>query len=77
MKLSDKIKPRLAEIIGVEEEDIKNDDLLIEDLHMSASDISDFVHELENEGLNINKIDFNDIMTVEDLLDAVSSQEED
>ncbi len=77
MKLSNKIKPRLAEIIGVDEDDIKDDDMLIDDLHMSASDISDFFHELESDGLNIGKVDFNEILTVDDLLESVRAQEED
>lgn len=76
MKLSTTIKDKLAEFIGADSDDIKDDDMLLEDLHMSASDVSDFYHDLENEGLNIGKIDFSEIQTVEDLVDSVSEQEE-
>lgn len=65
------LKKQLAEHIGVEVEDIKNEDMLSEDLHMSAADISDFLEKLENDGFNVSKIDLEETETVEELLEQV------
>lgn len=73
MKIIDKVKNLLAQHIGVEVEDIKNEDLLSEDLHMSATDISDFLEILENEGVNVSKINLEEIESVEELIEAAAS----
>lgn len=67
----DKFKRILANQIGVEPEDIENDDSFSHDLHMSASDLTDFVHNLGKEGFETNSIDLSEIETVEDLIDVL------
>lgn len=75
MKITDKVKQILAEYIGVEVEDIKDEDFLVDDLHMSATEISDFVESLETAGIDTSKIDLSEVEAVEDLLESVSSEE--
>ena len=74
--LTVKINKLLANHLGVEPEDIENDDSLSEDLHMTAVELADFAHVLENEGYPLSKIDFTQTETVGDLIDSISSHEE-
>ena len=73
---ADKIKELLANHIGVEPEDINNDDFFSEDLHMTAADLTDFSQVLEKEGFHTSKIDFTEIETVGDLIETVGFQED-
>ena len=75
MKITDKVKQLLADYIGVEVEDIKDEDFLVDDLHMSPTEISDFIESLENEGINTSKIELSEVEAVEDLLESLSSEE--
>lgn len=63
----EKIKDLLASFLGVEKTDINNDDSLKEDLHMSPSDIIDFVHILKENGFEIDEANLKDLDTVEEL----------
>lgn len=69
--MKDKLKKLLAQTIGVEPEDINDDDSFLTDLHMSASELSDFVHSLETEGFDISSVDLTATETVEDLLETL------
>ena len=65
------IKKLLADRIGTEVEDIKDDDFLSDDLHMTAGDISDFLHSIQEK----YEFEFDDIPgveTVQDLIDEIS-----
>lgn len=75
MKITDKVKQMLADYIGAEVEDIKDEDFLVDDLHMSATEIADFVDSLDNAGIDISKIDMSELEAVEDLLESISSEE--
>ena len=69
------IKGLLAEQIGVEPDDIKDEDAFSDELHMSAADLSDFSESLTNSGIDTSKLDLTQIETVGDLLEALSSEE--
>ena len=69
------IKKLLADYIGVELEDIDLADTLSEDLHVSASDVSEFIEQLGNQGLNTSSIVLEDIESVSDLIESISSEE--
>lgn len=71
-----KLKGLLADHIGVEPEDIEAEDYLTEDLHMTPTDLTDFTHVLEQEGFITTKLDFTQIQTVNDLIEALSGSEE-
>ena len=68
------VKNLLAEQIGVEPEDINDSDNFMEDLHMTVVNITDFVESIPTQGFDISLIDFTQIETVEDLIDALDAQ---
>ena len=70
-----KIKQLLAEHIGVDVDDINEDDSLYEDLHMTASDLSEFVELLNTQGHDTSLIQLEEIDTVSDLIESISSEE--
>jgi len=71
-----KIKELLASQIGVESDDIDEEDFFTEDLHMTPTDLTDFTNVLEKEGFNTTKVDFIEIETVGDLIEAIFQHEE-
>jgi acyl carrier protein len=70
------LRKLLAEQIGVELEDISDEDSFSEQLHMSPSDLVDFTEVLEKQGLNVASLDLTQVLTVGDLIEALSSEEE-
>lgn len=76
MDTLNKIKGLLADHIGVESEDINNNDLLLDDLHMTPSDLADFFMSLEAQGYDITKLNMGEIQSVEDLVENLSSEAE-
>jgi len=70
MNNSDSIKEILAEYVGVDKEEISDEDTLSEDLHMSASDLTNLSEILKGKG--ITEVDFTVIKTVGELADEVS-----
>lgn len=69
------IKERLSSQLGLEPDDINDTDDLVLDLHMQASDLTDFVEGLSESGIDTSSIDLVTIKTVLDLVESISSQE--
>lgn len=67
------VKEVLATQIGVEPDDINEEDLLGEDLHMSPADVSDFVSNLTTKGFDAKDLELTSIETVADVVDGLSS----
>lgn len=65
------IKKLLAQHLGVESDDISEDDILKEDLHMGPVELTDFALKLSEKGFSTENIDFNEIETLEDLYEAL------
>ncbi len=76
MNINEQVLEVLANHIGVEKDDINEEDHLIHDLHMNPSDISDLLELLEEKGINTSKIDLSEIKSVADLIEAASAYEE-
>jgi|GEM_PF-1650593 hypothetical protein len=74
-KLRSLVAKALADHIGVEADDIKDDDFFFDDLHMNPTELTDFVHEIESLGVDSTKINLEELETFEDLLDQVSQSE--
>jgi acyl carrier protein len=70
--LSSKIKKLLVDQLGLELTDVEDEDSLIEDLHMTPSDISDFMEILKSNGFDTSKLDFTEIETFGDLYEKLS-----
>jgi len=66
------IKSRLAEHLGLEVTDINDEDTFLGDLHMRAAEFTDFIEELEDAGLETQKLDLPSIKTVGGLIEALS-----
>ncbi len=74
-KILTAIKVLLASHVGVDPEDITEDDTFLQDLHMRPSEFSDFLEELSEKGLDTSNLDLPTIKTVGDLAEALSSHE--
>ncbi len=61
----------LSGYLGLEPEDIKIEDSLESDLHMHATEMSDFMSTLEENSFDTSKIDLAEIDTVEDLFESL------
>lgn len=69
----EKVKRELAGYLGVDLEDIEDDTVLTEDLHMKATDLTDFMVKLGEDGFETADIDLTQITTFEDLVDALTA----
>jgi len=74
-KIIKSIKNILALQIGVDPEDIKDEDTFSEDLHMTATDLADFVENLRKKNIDTSNMNITSIKTVSDLVEALSSEE--
>ncbi len=75
IKLKGKIKSLLAEFLGVDTDDIKDEYSLTSDLHMTPADITDFLQILEANHINISEIDLAEVETFDELIEAISLHE--
>lgn len=65
------VKQILAEQLGVNVEDVNSDDDLLDDLHMSPSDLSEVMGSFVRAGAEVIEADIKDAETVSDLVDLV------
>ena len=70
-----KIKDLLAHQLGVNPEDISEDDSLVEDLHMGATELTDFLEKIEASGIDTSSVDLREIETVEELVEKLGGGE--
>jgi acyl carrier protein len=73
--MKNKLKELLANHLGVEVEDINDDDSFSQDLHTSPLDLADFVNGLTEYGFDTSKVKLNEIETFEDLAEALDIHE--
>lgn len=71
-----KIKKILAQQIGTDPDEIEDTDSFADDLHMRASDISDFFEHLDNAGFEVSNLNYFEVETVGDLLELLNSDEQ-
>jgi len=64
-----KFKSILSSYLGIEPDDINDEDYLREDLHMNTAEIVDFTQVLQSNGYDVDSIDFTNIETVSELAD--------
>lgn len=67
------IKETISEITGVDPEEIKAADSLIDDLHMSPADISDLYLKLNEKSIDTSALDVESMQTIEDLIDSLDT----
>jgi acyl carrier protein len=70
-----KIKRELADYLGVDMEDIEDETELTTDLHMDAVALTDFMEILSKAGFDITQLDFTEIDTFLELVEALTAHE--
>ena len=73
--IKQKVKNLLADFLGVDADDIKDEYSLTSDLHMTPADITDFLQILEASHFNISEIDLAKTETFDELTEALSQHE--
>ncbi len=73
--LKESVKKILAGFLGIEPEDIEDDFSLTEDLHMKASDLTDFMQLLSSKNYDTESVDFSEVETFSELIDSLSQQQ--
>ena len=74
--ISQKIITLLAEHTGADEEELSSEDRFQNDIHMSPTDLADFVEKLNTAGFDTTKLDLMEIESVGDLIENIISQED-
>jgi len=64
----------ITSTLGLEEEDVTEEDSLDEELHLSPSDIFDLVNKLELPNFDPESLDLTPVETVGDLLDVLEEE---
>ena len=70
--IKDIVITSLVEFLGVTTEDVTVEDSLRDDLHISPSDLSDYLESLGSKGLNIENLKMENIDTVGELIDELT-----
>jgi isopentenyldiphosphate isomerase len=74
-KTKDIVRRELANYLGVETADIEDDSSLTEDLHMKATDLTDFMEILTRMGMETSNIDLTEIETFLELIEALTEHQ--
>jgi len=69
--ITKKVKKIISEFLGIEEDDIQNDDFLTDDLHMTPADLSELKQTIEEEEISSTNLDFTKINSVEELIEEL------
>lgn len=70
------VMKNLSTQLGVEPDDLHDEDSLKEDLHLKAVDLTDLLDHLQNEGLDTSEVDFEEIETLGELIEILKDEEE-
>ena len=70
--LAEKVKKLLADFLGVDVDDIKNEYTLSGELHMAPSDITDFVEILKTDGVDTSSLVLTEAETFDDLIESLT-----
>lgn len=70
--MREKINKLLADFLGIEPTDLTQDDSLTEDLHMTPTDLTDFLEILKKSGVDIANLDMSEVETLDDLYEKLS-----
>jgi acyl carrier protein len=70
-----KVKRELVDYLGVDMEDIEDETELTTDLHMDAVMLTDFMEILNKAGFDTSQLDFTEIETFLELIEALTEHE--
>ena len=74
-KTKETVRQELANFLGIEPDDIEDDFSLTEDLHMKASDLTDFMEILIRMGFDTSEINFSETETFLDFIESLTSKQ--
>ena len=74
-KTRESVKRELANFLGVDTEDIEDDRSLTEDLHMKATDLTDFMEILTRMDMETEGVDLTQTETFLDLVEALTEHQ--
>ena len=74
-KTKETVRQELANFLGIEPDDIEDDFSLTEDLHMKASDLTDFMEILIRMGFYTSEINFSETETFLDFIESLTSKQ--
>ncbi len=74
-KTKEIVRRELAGFLGIEPDDIEDDYSLTEELHMKASDLTDFMEILNRMGFDTSEINFNESETFLDFIESLTSKQ--
>jgi hypothetical protein len=70
--IKEKVRRELANYLGIEAGDVEDESILTEDLHMKATDLTDFMEVLTRMGLETAAVDLTQTETFLDLVEALT-----
>jgi acyl carrier protein len=73
--IKEKVRRELANYLGLEAGDIEDDSTLTEDLHMKATDLTDFMEVLTRMGLETADVDLTETETFLDLVESLTEHQ--
>jgi len=71
--ISKKVISLLSQMMGVEDDDITPEDSFVDDLNMEPSQVSDFLQILQENNFEISGVEIENMETVGDLIEDISS----
>jgi isopentenyldiphosphate isomerase len=74
-KNKEAVRRELANYLGVDNEDIEDDSSLTEDLHMKATDLTDFMEILTRMNMETDGVDLTQTETFLDLVEALNEHQ--
>jgi len=74
-KTKESVRRELANFLGVDTEDIEDDSSLTEDLHMKATDLTDFMEILTRMDMDTEGVDLTQTETFLDLIEALTEHQ--
>lgn len=69
------VRQELSNFLGVDTEDVEDDSSLTEDLHMKATDLTDFMEILTRMGMETSNIDLSETETFLELVEALTDHQ--
>lgn len=68
-----KVKNELVTYLGIDLEDVEDESTLTGDLHMKATELTDFLELLSSKGFDTDSVNLSEIETFEELTEALSA----
>ncbi len=68
------VKRELSDFLGIDMEDVEDDTVLTDDLHMDPTQLTDFMEILGKAGFATDDVDLTEVETFMDLIEALTAK---